>query len=58
MDPETLDELEALLRLRRVERVCLALEVEQDVAALIIDLTDRVAELEEQLRRAPKIILE
>lgn len=40
-----------LFRLRRIERVRAALEVEPDIAALLVDLTDRVAELEARLRR-------
>lgn len=40
-----------LRRLRRIERVAAALDVEPDVAALLVDLSDRVAELEDRLRR-------
>ena len=38
-----------LRRLRRLQRICAALDVQPDVAALIADLADRVAELERRL---------
>jgi hypothetical protein len=38
------------LRLRRLERLCEALDVELPVAMLLLELTRRVDELEEKLR--------
>ena len=38
------------LRLRRLERLCAALEVDLPVAMLLLELTRRVDELEEKLR--------
>lgn len=38
------------LRLRRLERLCGALNVDLPVALLLLELTRRVEELEEQLR--------
>jgi hypothetical protein len=39
------------LRLRRLERLCRALNVDVPTAKLILDLTQRVADLEEEVRR-------
>lgn len=38
------------LRLRRLERICSALDVDVTVALLLLELTRRVDELEEKLR--------
>jgi hypothetical protein len=40
------------LRLRRLERICDALDVDVSVALLLLELTRRVEELEERLRLA------
>ncbi len=40
----------AILRLRRLERVCGALEVDVGMAQLILTLRDRVSELEAEIR--------
>ncbi len=42
---------ETYLRVMRVQRVCRTLEVDADVAALLCELADRVAELESELGR-------
>jgi hypothetical protein len=41
----------SVLRLRRLERLCHVFNVDVPVAKHILDLTDRLAELEEQVRR-------
>ncbi len=44
------------LRLRQLERICHMLKVDLPIALLLLDLTHRVAELEEEVRllRAPR----
>ena len=38
------------LRLRQLERICRTLKVELPIALLLLDLTNQVAELEEEVR--------